>query len=127
MLEMKQQKVAERKREVSLYSSTTFHWQFSTLNSLILQELEKRFARSRMSRKDRLRKEIQAARELQSNGEIGTTTTETFGYSRLQEETHPIQGRGGERQSERERNGYDNSAHVEGDTTYNAEESGGKV
>lgn len=120
---MKQQKVAERKKEVSLTTLTILA--VSTLNSLILQELEKRFARSRMSRKDRLRKEIQAARELQSNGEVGTA--ENIGYSRLQEDTHPIENRGGERRSERDRNGYDNSAHVEGDTTYNAEESEGKL
>lgn len=63
-----------------------------------------------------------AARELQSKGEEEATMTESFGYSRLQEEPSSIEGG----KETREGNGYDNNTHVEGDTTYNAEESGGK-
>ena len=63
-----------------------------------------------------------AARELQSKGEEEATMTESFGYSRLQEEPGPIEGG----KETREGNRYDNNTHVEGDTTYNAEESGGK-
>lgn len=74
-----------------------------------------------MSRKDRLRKEILAARELQSKGEEATMT-ESFGYSRLHEEPDPIEGG----KETREGNGYDNNKQVEGDTTYNAEESQGE-
>lgn len=52
--------------------------------------------------------------------------TENFGYSRLQEEPRPIES-GEERQLERAGNGYDDNTHVEGDTTYNAEESEGII
>ena len=94
ILEMKQHKVAERKKQVDIYTLTlrlalyygcnlwsnrhlTFLI-FLSLPFLLLflppplsfsscQELEKRLAQSRMSRKDRLRKEIQAAREMQNS------------------------------------------------------------
>lgn len=49
--------------------------------------------------------------------------TESFGYSRLQEEPGPIEGG----KETREGNGYDNNTQVEGDTTYNAEESEGNM
>ena len=67
---------------------------------------------------------------LYQSGE-GVALTESFGYSRLQEEVpHTISGGkgggegegGGER--ERERASYDADTHMEGDTTYNTEEGG---
>lgn len=79
-----------------------------------------------MSKKDRLRREIMAAREMHpSESGEDIALTESFNYSRLTEEPVTTMGEEGEKKG-RENDNFKLNAHtMEGDTVYNTEGGGG--